>query len=393
MFNFHSLFKSSLCLFFILTISCNVEHPILDHGSSEIVEELTVPFEDRYGAIIFEAEANGSTNEFVFDSGAGVSLLEESFVKELGLETFFLTTGFDANKTEGDFFATVLNSFSIGNQTYMNYRPLVVPIEDQNWKCLGAQGIFGAFMMKNSVWKIDIKNRLLTSYKNSIDESRLNGYTKVPFTTDEYGIPKIKITINGKELLYTVDLGSTHGLDISTEEYIKISQSSDKELVKGRGYNFAIFGNKLSDYSMYQIQSAVIGNITINNPVVRVKDKVSLKIGMDFFKNYESIFDWKREILYLKNTSDEKYSSEFSQIGFNFIDDKFIVSNVADYSEDMQVSLDDEVLEINDQKIDQNTICDVLQSLYINKEMEVKIKYKNKDNEIKETNITPYILL
>ncbi|WP_053992269.1 retropepsin-like aspartic protease [Mangrovimonas sp. TPBH4] len=103
-------------------------------GPQEIIksEDATIPMtKDKVGLFNIDVSISNKTYNYIFDTGANISVIKRSLVEELGLtyiESDFYVTAFTGEKVDSDL--AIAKELNIGNLTFKNVVFLVLNDED-----------------------------------------------------------------------------------------------------------------------------------------------------------------------------------------------------------------------------------------------------------------------
>ena len=247
---------------------------------------------------------------------------------------------------------TKIDNIQIGG---INFKETIAAISDFNsgeLACLNADGFIGSNLMRFAVWDFDFKNQLITIAN---DEQKLN----IPSDAIESKIfigagakPSITTQVNGDRVLNNVvDLGNNSSPRLSYITFVEQKESKKiTNYIKGSGYTgIGMYGKSepKNEYSA-KIDEIKIGNHSIKNKVVRVKDGSS-NLGISFFKNYRLILNWKSKKLKMIQES-TSLNTEINDFGFKstFKENKMYVGFIYNDTEASKVlQFGDQILQIN----------------------------------------------
>ncbi|MFI0430848.1 retropepsin-like aspartic protease [Mariniflexile sp. HMF6888] len=149
-------------------------------SSQEIVKNSDVSFpliKDKVGLFNIDVSMNGQTKNYIFDTGANISVIKRSLVEELGLsyiESDFYVTAFTGEKVDSDL--AVADKLKIGNLIFKNVVFLVLNDEDISFPQIDyyINGIIG-FPVIEAMDEVRIsKNDTIFTPKEPIDYKQEN---------------------------------------------------------------------------------------------------------------------------------------------------------------------------------------------------------------------------
>jgi hypothetical protein len=277
-----------------------------------------------------------------------------------------------------------MDTLQIGDLTYNDFKTLVVPMRGDRWECLALDGIFGAWMMRNTVWRIDFEQKLLTSYRESLPAAQLAGFIAIPFTPDDLGVPHIELEVAGRKLKFLVDFGSNFGIDLDAATVATLPVDQVRTVVEGSGSNLALFGTRSHQYRMIEVSQVRIGPLEIDRALCREREQVSLKIGLGFFRQNDVVIDWSRRLLYLKPAGAALYPSTFSQVGLSLENGALVVTNLAAYDAGINLHLGDRIVAVDGEPINENdraAVCQLLEDMAGNCDRVFHLTYQRPGGE------------
>lgn len=114
-----------------------------------------VPLDLRMGKLFLDAEVNGQSREFIFDTGSP-TILSREFADTLDLEIMGQNTGVDANGTPVTMDIVVLDTVRLGGVTFSGVPALVFDFTGVDaGGCIFSGGVIGSELLPGSAWRID----------------------------------------------------------------------------------------------------------------------------------------------------------------------------------------------------------------------------------------------
>ena len=313
--------------------------------------KVAVPFEYRNGIIILKVTIQNEIYDFILDTGAS-NVLSKELADKLQVIPLGSEEVGDIHGKSEQLEYTKIDNIQIGG---INFKETIAAISDFNsgeLACLNADGFIGSNLMRFAVWDFDFKNQLITIAN---DEQKLN----IPSDAIESKIfigagakPSITTQVNGDRVLNNVvDLGNNSSPRLSYITFVEQKESKKiTNYIKGSGYTgIGMYGKSepKNEYSA-KIDEIKIGNHSIKNKVVRVKDGSS-NLGISFFKNYRLILNWKSKKLKMIQES-TSLNTEINDFGFKstFKENKMYVGFIYNDTEASKVlQFGDQILQIN----------------------------------------------
>tara|TARA_R110002072_G_scaffold158421_6_gene309362 strand:+ start:605 stop:1822 length:1218 start_codon:yes stop_codon:yes gene_type:complete len=231
--------------------------------------------------IVVKAIIKGKEFEFIFDTGASLSILSQDAANVLNLEE---ENGININDSQGNrqkLGTAIIDTISIGG---VKFKGIAVSIidwpENSAIKCIAKDGIIGNNLIRHCNWIIDYKNStMIISDQDLSDDDFINVSMKTATKR-----PRLDIKINEKKLNNVLlDLGSGGGLDISRDLAKKLELNAEKYngIYFLDGSSQGLFGSKLDSVCTLKIDSLAFGDgaLTIQNAALDIESKKGAKIG------------------------------------------------------------------------------------------------------------------
>src|ERR1051326_5573627 len=191
--------KFILFLTLVFFFSCNLIKTIhlLKKGEPSPAHfKEQISFESRAGIIFIKVMIEGKEYNFIFDSGA-TNAVSLELAEKLKLKPKAHQKAVDFEGKSGMINFAILKNISIGKINFENTGCAIIDLTKvTELKCLGADGLIGANLMKDAVWQIDYKKHTLT-FADNVDSLRIPPATPyVPFVPLLSGTPTFKANIN-----------------------------------------------------------------------------------------------------------------------------------------------------------------------------------------------------
>lgn len=332
-----------------------------------------LPFEFDAGNMVVKITINNKSYNFLFTS-TGYSSISNEIIKQCD---FKVNT---ANQTFNDVLFYTVKELKIGNTFFRNIDARALNTNEVfNLKCKKIDGIIGADLLTNRIWKIDYNNKKIL-FSDSIQDFEFSKEVKViNFKTNGTNYsPIINLNINNSFFENVkVNIGFNGSINLPLKDFK--GKIDDYKNVK---YNGTEKFSVKSDVILFSeicvmIPAVTIGKQDIGGTMINFYNKGVSMIGNKILKDYDLTIDWKNKKIYLDNyTFHENYKIE--DYGFYFYKREGKIEVVGIYVEsnaDKQgLKNGDVILKINDvdfTKISEEDLCD----LYFN----FKNYFKNKD--------------
>lgn len=189
-------------------------------GRRGFVDE--VPFTFRKDIIVVKARLNHDTTlrEFIFDTGAFNSKVEQGLAERLGMPTVATKTNSTAQGISKEIAVGRLDSLTLGSTPFYKISAgKVAYAEGSASPCLAPHGLIGANLIQLAHWRIDYPNRLLAFSDEPFAPLPELPTIRIPFSTPVLsGTPKIDLQLQGRTVENVLfDVGYNGGLVLPME--------------------------------------------------------------------------------------------------------------------------------------------------------------------------------
>ena len=298
---------------------------------------------------------HGKTYNFIFDTGAQVSVIAETAAKELGLKPYTSSKVGDSQGAKRALNFYRLDSVQIGGVAFTDQA--FAGSDFSLMKCFGNEafdGIIGATLMRRAVWLIDNEQNTLTLASERSRLKPLKNEQAVPFTTSKLDqVPYFILNIDGlvAKQKIELDLGSASAVTLN-RKLVRNTQNHRVGYAVGGGSS-GLFGKAKPDTTFTALVPKVeVGSVVLDAPqVVRFKRKGSSILGMAVLRNYNIVLDWGKQEFALAKVRNQVTSLTTKGFGITFEDGAFVVSALRHDSdaEKKGLKLGDKIVAINGQ--------------------------------------------
>lgn len=321
----------------------------------------SLPFNFKKGNLFINVLINNRNYNFLFSS-AGYSSVSNEIIEQ---NNFKINT---ANQTVENTVFYSVNEIKIGNSYFRNVDAKSFNTNQTfNFKCDKVDGIIGADLLRNKVWKIDYTNKKIL-FSDFIEDFDFSKEVKiVGFKT--FGAnysPMIQLNI-GNNIFENVkvNLGFNGSISLPVKEFK--SNVNDFKNVKYIGTENFFAASKMTSFTeiCVMIPKVKIGKFDLGSTGICFFDKGFSMIGNGLLKDYDVTIDWRNKKIYLDNyTAHQQYKIE--DYGFYFYKryNKIEVVGIYEDSDAYKKGLrnGDVLLKINDidlTKISEENLCDL----------------------------------
>ncbi|WP_340063600.1 retropepsin-like aspartic protease [Ascidiimonas aurantiaca] len=265
----------------------------------EFVE--VIPFELRKDIIVIKAYVNDdpTEKEFIFDTGAFNSKLENNLAETLGLPTVTTKKNSTAQGVTRDIEVTRIDSIRLGNTSFYNIGAgKVVYDKTSASPCVAAHGIIGANLIKLAHWKIDYQNEQIYFSDTPFPKVPNRTAYSIPFEKPTLsGTPKITLEIEGRTVENILfDVGYNGGL-VLPDKFKKAFSSKNERIVFDRSTS-GIYGSNRDTLTIKDLEVS-IGGYSQNMPVEFSAIGKAL-LGNEFLKSCIVLIDYDQQEITLQ---------------------------------------------------------------------------------------------
>lgn len=363
---FQRLFTAFLCIALILQ-SCALRSAMViskAEAQENAPETMSISYTDSYGLVVVPVVIEGKTYRFIFDTGAGTTVVSteiaalSSFKKKGGVKVR------DAYQSTSKLEVGAISELSLGKLKFSKVGAVVNDFSSNpQFRCIGIDGILGMNVLRNNNWRIDYDEKKLSAYDAEM-VFKLGGEINSFDFVSKSGIPYINLRVNGKEERFMVDTGK-NGEIISVDEDMKIEGTSNATV----GQNaFGMFGKTEVDTTLYfHVNLSDSLGFALENVCLSQTKNAQSNMGNGFLKkNYASVFfDFKNRRMHCINPKNAHNGYKSYGVSAMVSGDHYVIG-VKDLGLSIDVeelSLQDTILAINGEVITSENFCAVGESV------------------------------
>lgn len=286
----------------LLMASCSSSKIVRLATSGNLSEEsfkTEIPFYYLGKYMYVDVVINKKSYTFLFDTGWDITHIDKSLFTEiefLPLQKYKASgSSFEETKLQ---YGTLASPLSIGEIEFQN---LGVGIQDMSFLKSNfpdnkkIYGIIGANVLRKAFWQIDY-NKQVIKFSNKIESfpPTSNAYkiSMIPKSSSNWGLNRIKVTINGVTDNFVFDTGSYGSFSANTL-FLERLKKANKTLVE-------ISDNGESPKRRFKIDALEIDSQKIQNQELLIENDIDLLIGNDFLEGFIVTIDWINNKLYLQ---------------------------------------------------------------------------------------------
>jgi len=398
------LLKLSLLLTTLLIVaSCQKQFlSYFQKGQVQKLEKaVEIPFTIENGLIIIPVEIEGDFFRFLLDTGAPNAISKE-LANKLNIEKSrsFKTEDSQGNRSELDY--AKIGKIKIGKAIFTNTTAAIADFNQIDAiACLNIDGLIGANLMRKAYWQIDNQVGVVRiAPSRELLKKEPEEYS-IPFITNISGTPLLNLRIGKTEIKrVTLDTGSVGFLSTGNENY-KALRDGNQLLAERNAYgasSFGLFGSSKNDtLRQVLINDFSMGDLTLNQQVIELRNSKASLLGMSFLRNYLVTIDWNSTTLYLSpQTNFTNLYAESFGISLFKEKEKLVVAMVTEGSSAQRagIKVGDIVLQVNDIDVEQTTLdeyCCIIRLVRLKEAetIDLTIERDGKKKEILLTKMPP----
>ena len=281
--------------------------------SGEVIEKGFINdmgFNFSQNVIIVNTKINDREKKynFIFDTGAKMTLISKELVNELDLNTIDLPHSF-MEKTSGlnDSMAVVptfstLKQIELGNLPFVDMGVMLLDFSKMGQlNDFAKDGFIGHNLLNKGIWQINYRDTIITITDNIEKLKYINEAFKVNFTVKD--VPHISVTINDSVYIDLIfDTGYNGGVKIISNKLLNGIDTTDR-----KEYQSLTASGKTNEHAyLFNAKSFRLGQKILNNTPIEVlaykksqqMKENSGKIGNAFLKNYIITLDYNNNVIY-----------------------------------------------------------------------------------------------
>lgn len=286
---------------FILINSCTTSKAVKYLKEGKIDKEnfkVTLPFEIKNGFLILQVNIENKNYNFLLDTGAP-NVVSKELAESLNLKVIDSVNVYDVFDKSKTTKYSRIDKIEIGTLNFMGTVAVIKDIKSMPvWSSLSIDGFIGSNLMQHAIWDFDFNQNQITITDNESKLNLLEETIENKLFIGYAGIPAIACKINGKKVWnFTVDFGYNGGIVIPFSEFEKQNgngEISDFTTSETHGV-IGVYGKQEIARTSYRgiINDIECGNAILKKKKVYSEQYFSPLFGLDFFRNYRVILNWK----------------------------------------------------------------------------------------------------
>lgn len=350
---------------------------------------IALPYQIVNDKIIVEVEIKGKKRKFLLDTGAPLAISQELFEE---LRPTILTKQIvrDINQKTDSLLFVRVDSLKIGGVFGMGI-PAIVLKENLIMDCLNVEGFLGSNALQNSVIQFDSQNQLIR-IANSTSKLNLDGLTGSDVLLDNQGSPFLKFNIGKKISEYVMfDSGSDVFYSMAHGKVKKFRKAKDFTIIhQAVGSNqVGLYGmDNSEETSLLRIPFVRLNGVSINNIISESSNNNNSRIGSGILEYGVLTLDYKMKKSYFKPFAENtEFKNRQFQINPTFVDNKLCVGKIWTKELEEVVSIGEEIISIDDIRVDSLTLCDAITGAIPKGSKQRKIEVKKGNGAVLSINV------
>lgn len=321
--------------------------------SSNYVRE--TPFSYTNNVILVDVVINGKTFNFVFDTGAELSVIGRHIADEIDYKVIASSKIKATKKSEQKVEFIEIPKISFADVGFENTGAIIADIAhfDEIFGCHTIDGIIGNNLMRKSSWQIDYKNQKIRFSDNveKLDVSK--NASEITMDAGEIRNVYLDVTIDGVSSEFIFDTGYSGKIKADSSFFnLLVAKNKDLEYSTETGIAHSdINGNITGQTFNTMVKSIDVEGIVMSNQVISLAGNNNYLVGNKFFEDYTLTIDWENDKLFFDPTNEvEADTLKGYELSFypNYKTKKVAISRFQDdHTLAEKISVDAEIVTIN----------------------------------------------
>ena len=362
-----------LCL--LILPSCGYQHfRLLKKGkvkTKNYIEEIPINYEK--GLLFLKVTIEGKNYNFIYDTGADVTVIDESIMPNIKHKKKYTRTVNDSSKRRRSLQYIELPSLKIGKIDFRKTGAAIgnLSVINEVLGCVHIDGIIGNNLMRKAVWQIDYAKEKLIFSDDVYQLNPAKDAFLYAMNARKIGPSRIRINIDGVASNFKLDTGFAGFIKAGKKVLDMLCKEVEGfDLVTLEGITGAgLFGKNKGQKQFGYAQKSTIGNLEMTGQVIEFRTKGNQLIGNYFFEHFTIITDWRNNKMYFDPIKpiekDTMRGFPVRMISDYAKKEVVIGSKWLDHEQAPSIVTGTKVLQINEQLIsalDKATLCEFMSS-------------------------------
>ena len=324
-----------------------------------------IPFSDKLGYFTIQVKIDTGSYEYIFDTG-GYNTVTTKIMDNAKLSSLMEVEVGSSNKVKSKIKLSKVPLLQIGKAQFedvgvFNFDFSSSPVIN----CYTNGGLIGKSVIGEAVWQIDYRKSVIRVSDNLTKMPNLDKSEKIKIELDKTLNPFLKLTINGRQEKFMLDLG--FGGLISLTEKTASSLKSNKILtIEGEG-NISANGVVKEQTYVTLVENLNIGKSELKNKVAYYSKSNNYNLlGSELTRYFIVTLNFKDKELILTPYIETEKSFETFGFNVNLDSSKIYVNKLFNNLNAQKIGLllYDEIITINDKQLNELSLCE--RYFYIN---------------------------
>lgn len=268
---------------------------IINFGSRSVKAKLqntqfktTVPFESKSNLQVVTVNVQGVDLKFIWDTGAGVTVLTKQGAEKLNFEEYGNMTIRDSRGHKKRTPLIIIDSLKLGDLIFENVLTAVIEYPKESIiNCIAYDGILGQNAIRLANWTVDYESQRFTVSDSSIDMGKND--LIIPFKYNNS--PRVNFTLGHAEVENILfDTGSNGLIDFPAS----LKEDLDDSLFVGKPSRFidgtsqGVFGSSLDTHQILYPAKLKLDTCELKNHSIEFDKSGKGKIGQQIFRQWNS---------------------------------------------------------------------------------------------------------
>lgn len=264
-----------LGLFLFILMGCSITRIQKKGAVIPIDFNFETEFTTAKSVMILPFELDGVTKNFLFDTGAELSLIQrDSITGKTGKYS-------GASRRKMKLGNEIVASLKLGNVDFTNTVALNGDLTGLKEQIPNFGGIIGLPVISKANWLIDYPNkRIRVSSQNLVE----NTFQTIPVSWKN-GAPYTYISINGVKCKVLIDFGSSSEFNLPKESKLAGQLLRQYDFFENQRERYTIGGIQLTDEKVGVIPLIELGDIDFKNVKTTINVSSQPRIGIGFFRD------------------------------------------------------------------------------------------------------------
>ena len=302
-----------LVLFCLVFNSCSIIKTNRLVKKSKLQNEVfyvEIPFTYNSNQIFVPVEIEGKPYNFIFDTGADLSIIDQEILKSISYEKQFSRNVFDASNSKSKLDFISIPKIAISELEFTNIIAVSADLKhfEKRISCPRIDGVIGIDLIRKSNWKIDYKNNLLCATNSFNKIKNTEQPTAALLKTGKNGAIITKLESGDKKINMKLDTGFSGGLLIDKH---KSQLAYNNYPNNQKTFTIAETGTTLNEKKMtksrvdfIKLDQIKLQNSILTNQIVTLSNHKNL-IGNSFLENYQVLMNFSNDEIILKGAPKE----------------------------------------------------------------------------------------